>query len=109
MAVTKTTYINTELEWAEEQLVTWKAYVDANPLHMLKDRIEWKPTSKGGLIPMVIASIEAQGRFIQDTMKNYLSLLEVVDNLRNKEEAKIDIRGKVKLGSQAEEFLKRRK
>lgn len=109
MAVKKTTYINTELTWAEEQLVTWKTYVDANPLHMLKDRIEWKPTSKGGLIPMVIASIEAQGRFIQDTMKNYLALLEVVDNLRSKEEAKIEVRGKTKLGTQAEEFLKRRK
>ena len=110
MAVKKTTYINTELSWAEQQLVTWKAYVDANPLNELKDRIEWKPTAKGGLLPMVIASIEAQGRFIQDTMKNYLSLLEVVDDLRNKEESKkVEIRGKTKLGSQAEEFLKRRK
>jgi hypothetical protein len=109
MAVKKQSYINTELEWAEQQLITWRAYVDANPLHELKDRIEWKPTSKGGLIPMVIASVEAQGRFIQDTMKNYLSLLEVVDNLRSKEEAKVEIRGKVSLGSQAEEFLKRRK
>jgi len=108
MAVTKKSYINTELIWAEEQLASWKLYVDANPLHELKDRIEWKPTAKGGLMPMVIASIEAQGRFIQDTMKNYLSLLEVVDNLRNKEDAKIEVRGKTKLGSQAEAYLKRR-
>ena len=42
-AVKKTTYINTELDWAEQQLTSWKAYVDANPLHELKDRIEWKP------------------------------------------------------------------
>lgn len=109
MAVKKQTYINTELEWAEQQLVTWRAYVDANPLHELKDRIEWKPTAKGGLLPMVIASVEAQGRFIQDTMKNYLSLLEVVDNLRSKEEAKVEVRGKTNLGSQAERFLKERK
>lgn len=87
------TYINTELEWAEEQLITWKAYVDKNPLHELKDRIEWKPTSKGGAMPMVIASIEQQGKFIQDTMKNYLTLLEVVDNLREKEEKKLELRG----------------
>jgi len=109
MAVKKTTYINTELEWAEQQLVTWKLYVDGHPLNLLIDRIEWKPTAKGGMMPMVIASIEAQGRFIQDTMKNYLSLLEVVDNLRSKEEAKVEIRGKSPLGAQAEEFLKRRK
>jgi hypothetical protein len=57
------------------------------------DRIEFKPTAKGGLIPMVIASIEAQGKFIQETMKNYLSLLEVVERLREKEEAKKEARG----------------
>lgn len=93
MAIKKTTFINTELSWAEEQLHSWKSYVDANPLHELKDRIEWKPTAKGGVIPMVIASIEAQGKFIQETMKNYLSLLEVVDKLRTQEEAKKEARG----------------
>lgn len=93
MAKKANNYISTELEWAEEQLSTWRAYVDKNPLHELKDRIEWKPTSKGGMLPMVIASIESQGKFIQDTMKNYLSLLEVVDKLREKEEAKKEARG----------------
>lgn len=93
MATKKTTFINAELEWAEEQLHSWKAYVDANPLHELKDRIEWKPTAKGGMLPMVIASIEAQGKFIQETMKNYLALLEVVDKLRTQEEAKKEARG----------------
>ena len=93
MTIKKTTFINAELEWAEEQLYSWKSYVDANPLHELKDRIEWKPTAKGGMLPMVIASIEAQGKFIQETMKNYLSLLEVVDKLRTQEEAKKEARG----------------
>lgn len=110
MATTKkTTYINAELDWAEEQLSSWKQYVDANPLHQLKDRIEWKPTSKGGMLPMVIASIEAQGKFIQETMKNYLALLEVVDKLRKIEEAKIEVRGNGELSSMAEDFLKNRK
>ena len=87
----KTTYINTELDWAEQQLSSWKQYVDANPMHELKDRIEWKPTSKGGMLPMVIASIE------------------VVDKLREKEESKIEIRGNGDLGSMAEDFLKGRR
>ncbi len=91
--LTKTTYINTELDWAETQLLSWKQYVDANPLHELKDRIEWKPTAKGGTIPMVIASIEAQGKFVQETMKNYLALLEVVERLRTLEESKKQARG----------------
>jgi hypothetical protein len=107
--IKKTTFINTELEWAESQLVSWKQYVDANPLHELKDRIEWKPTAKGGMLPMVIASIEAQGKFVQETMKNYLALVEVVDKLRNAEEAKVEIRGKGELSGSAEEFLKNRR
>jgi len=109
MALNKTTYIKTELDWAEQQLSSWKEYVDANPLHLLKDRIEWKPTAKGGMLPMVIASIEAQGKFVQETMKNYLALLEQVDKLREKEEAKkIETRGGQELGSMAEDFLKGR-
>lgn len=102
-------YISAELQWAEQQLASWKAYVDAHPLHTMTDRIEWKPTSRGGMIPMVIASIEAQGKFIQETMKNYLALLEVVDKLREKEEAKIETRGRIELSSIAEEFVNKRK
>lgn len=92
MAAKKNSFITDDLEWAESQLTSWKAYVDANPLHELKDRVEWKPTSRGGSIPMVIASIEQQGKFIQETMKNYLSLLEIVDRLREKEEMKKEAR-----------------
>jgi hypothetical protein len=105
----KTTYISVELSWAEQQLQSWKAYVDSHPLHELKDRIEWKPTSKGGMLPMVIASIEAQGKFLQETMKNYLALLEVVDRLRKIEETKVEIRGKAEMSTMAEEWLKNRK
>jgi hypothetical protein len=109
MAVKKNTYVSAELDWAEEQLASWKQYVDANPLHELKDRIEWKPTAKGGMLPMVIASIESQGKFVQETMKNYLALLEQVDKLREKEDAKkIETRGGAELGSMAEDFLKGR-
>jgi hypothetical protein len=61
------------------------------------------------MLPMVIASIESQGKFIQETMKNYLALLEVVDKLREKEESKIEIRGNGDLSSMAEDFLKGRK
>jgi len=106
---TKTTYINTELDWAEEQLSSWKAYVDANPLNLIKDRIEWKPTVKGGTMPMVIASIEAQGKFIQETMKNYLALLEVVDKLRKVEVAKVEVRGNGEMSSMAENWVRNRK
>jgi hypothetical protein len=108
MAVKKNTYITAELDWAENQLESWKTYVDDHPLHLMTDRIEWKATARGGTIPMVIASIEAQGKFIQETMKNYLALLEVVERLREKEEAKVEVRGKTDLGVQAKQFLDKR-
>lgn len=93
MATKKNSFISTELEWAEEQLHTWRAYVDKNPLDKLLDRVVWKETKAGGSMPMVASTIESQGKFIQDTMKNYLSLLSVVDELREKEAQKQEKRG----------------
>lgn len=88
MAKAKGNYISVELDFAEEQIRTWKEYVLNNPINSLKDRIEWKSTKTGGSIPMVVASIEQQGKFLQDTMKNYLALLAEVDRLREKEDQK---------------------
>lgn len=93
MAAKKQIFTEIELAWAEAQLLTWKQYVDANPLNELKDRMSYKTTSTGGSVPMTVASIEAQGKFIQDTMKNYLSLLKQVDEMRAIEEAKKEARG----------------
>lgn len=89
---TKTKYINAELDWAEEQLQSWRDFMDANPIHLLEDRIQWR-TTKSGTYPSVVASVEQQGKYIQDMMKNYLSLLEVVDKLREIEEKKKEARG----------------
>lgn len=94
MATKRQTYINAELEWAEQKLLEWKQYVDENPFQHMKDRIEWKPTAKGGMIPMVIASIESQIKCVRDTMKEYLVLLEQVDKMRQTEEhKKKDVKG----------------
>jgi hypothetical protein len=83
--------------------------VDNHPLNTLSDRVEYKMTANGGSIPMVIASIEQQGKFIQDTMKNYLALLKEVDLMRQLEEKKVEVRGKAEMSTQAEEWLKNRK
>lgn len=88
MAVKRTTYADTELLWAERQLESWKAYIDANPLHELKDRIKNRETKTGGIVPMVVASIEQQLKSIQETMKNYLLLLREVEAMREKQAAK---------------------
>ena len=95
MAVAKKeVFVGVELEWAEKQLQEWKEYVDVNPLVALKDRVGYKSTANGGQIPYVISSIEQQGKFLQDTIKNYLNLLKQVDDMRKmEEEKKIKARG----------------
>jgi hypothetical protein len=99
MPTKKNNYITAELDFAEDQLATWKQYVLDHPIDQLKDRIEWKKTKTGGVMPMVIASIEQQGKFIQETLQKYLALLEVVNNLREKEEAKVTARGGKEISS----------
>jgi hypothetical protein len=86
------TYINTELDWCEKKLEEWKKYIDDNPINILKDRIIKKQTAKGS-ISIISATVESQIKSIRDTMKEYLQLLEVVNNLREKEEAKKEARG----------------
>lgn len=92
MAASKNKFIKVELDWAELQLETWKNYIDKHPFETMEDRVKWKETKNGGALPIVIASIESQQKNIRDTMKDYLSLLEIVDRLRSAEQAKEDMR-----------------
>lgn len=96
----KTTYIDIELEWAEEQLKSWKKYIDDNPINELDDRATG---------PKTVQTIEAQGKYIQDMLKNYLALLKEVDGMRAAEATKLELRGKAELNLEQEEFLKNRK
>lgn len=95
---TKNKFITIELEFAEAQLNTWKAYVEKTPFETLVDRVVWKETKNGGAMPMVAATIESQQKNLRDTMKDYLSLLEVVDRLRQAEAKKaIETRGGIEI------------
>jgi hypothetical protein len=53
---------------------------------------------------MVIASIEQQIKSVRDTMKEYLALLDVVDKLREKEEAKAEVRGSQEINGKMSKF-----
>ena len=89
----KTNYINAELDWAETKLQEWQEYIDANPIHLLQDRTEIEEIKTGTRVK-VIATIETQGKYIQEMMKNYLSLLSDVNKLREVEEKKKEARGR---------------
>lgn len=95
---TKNKFITVELDFAEKQLETWKAYVEKTPFEKLTDRVVWKETKNGGAMPMVAATIESQQKNLRDTMKDYLSLLEIVDRLRQAEAKKsIETRGGIEI------------
>jgi hypothetical protein len=93
MAKKQETYINAELQWAEQKLKEWRGYIDDNPINQLEDRVIERATPKG-VTSLISATIESQVKSIRDTMKEYLQLLEVVDRLREKEEVKKEARGK---------------
>lgn len=93
MAKKVNSYISVELEWAEAQLRTWREYVDANPLHLIDDRWGKKEMPKGGYAWVVTGTREQQIKMVQETMAKYLQLLEIVDKLREKEEAKAEAKG----------------
>lgn len=95
MATTKKNlYISAELDFAEEQLGTWQAYIKANPIETLDDRWGRKEMPKGGFAMVVTATKEQQIKCVQDTLGKYLQLLEIIDKLRAAEEAKKkDVKG----------------
>lgn len=88
MAAKKNNYISLELEYAEHMLGKWKDYLDANPLDKIEDRWGKKEMPKGGHTWVVTGTKEQQIKCVQDTLVRYLQMLEVVDKLREKEEAK---------------------
>lgn len=91
--ITKNSYISAELDFAENQLSSWKEYIEANPIHEIEDRWGKKEMPKGGFAHVVTATAEQQIKCVQDTLAKYLQLLEVVDKLREKEELKKEARG----------------
>lgn len=109
MATSKALLIEYELEFLETKLQELKEYIQANPFNSLSDRLAWKETKGGSAIPICIANKEAQRKDLTQALKDYAEILRTVDAMREKEAAKVEVRGKAELGSMAEDFLKNRK
>lgn len=88
MATKRDIYITAELDFATEQLEGWRRYMEANPIEHIEDRWGKKEMPKGGFTMVVTSSREQQIKCVQDTMEKYLKLCEVVNKLREAEEAK---------------------
>lgn len=102
-------YIGFELDWLQEKAEQLKAYVDDHPFNELEDRIRLKETSRGGVIPVLAASIENQIKSLTQALKDYAQIIEVIDSLREKDSKKVETRGKTVVSVQAEEWLEGRK
>lgn len=105
----KSLLIEYELEFLENKLQELKGYIESNPFSQLTDRMAWKETKNGGSIPICIANKEAQRKDLTQALKDYAEILRTVDSMREKEESKVEIRGKGEMSSMAEDFLKNRK
>jgi len=61
-----------------------KNYVDNNPFDQMRDRVQMK-TTKTGVMPIVVASIEQQIKSIRDTLKDVLTLLPELNKMREED------------------------
>lgn len=96
MAVAKkSNYVSYKVEMLRNKADELEQYMIDRPFDKLTDRIEWKPTSKGGQIPMVIQTIEGQVKMLKEILKDLPSIIEAIDKLEQIEESK----KKVALGS----------
>lgn len=111
MATTKkkSLLIEYELEFLETKLQELKEYIEANPFSTLTDRMAYKETRTGGVIPICIANKEAQRKDLTQALKDYADILRTVDAMREKETAKVEVRGNGELSTMAEDFLKSRR
>lgn len=102
----KALLIEYELEFLEEKLKELKAYIKANPFDKLEDRMAYKETKGGGVIPICISNKENQRKDLTQALKDYAEILRTVDSMREKEENKIESRGKGTVTGQAAAWIK---
>lgn len=104
-AAKKDTYGEYEIKFLELKLKQLEAYIEANPLDELEDRMGTRE-SKYGPVEYCIANKEAQRKDLTQAMKDYADIAQTVMKMREIEAAKIETRGNAQLGTLAKEFLK---
>ena len=93
MAQKKTLLIEYELDFLEKKLQELKDYIESTSFSTLTDRMAYKETKAGGIIPICIANKEAQRKDLTQALKDYADILRTVDAMREKEDVKKEARG----------------
>lgn len=89
MATKKTNnYIVYELDFLEEKAEELKEYIRARPISKLEDRMAYKETKGGGVIPIVVANQEAQRKDLTQALKDYADIINMIAQMREKEDVK---------------------
>lgn len=81
-------YVEMELTWLEAKAQQLREYCDNNPIASLTDRMAYKETRGGGVMPMIVSTIEQQIKSIRDTLQDYIKIVDAIDKLREKEVGK---------------------
>lgn len=85
----KNSYVTVELQFAEEQLASWKQWLQDNSYNDIGDRKEVQLNKKtGGSFLTTVQTKEAIQKAHRDTLKEYLAMCEVLDRLRAVDEEK---------------------
>ena len=112
MATKTNTYstIGEELDWLEQKANEVKRYIEANPFDEVRDRdrVTKRTFSPDGEMIdeqyMLVAKIEDQHKSLLNCIKEYAQIVEVIEKLREKEAAKLEVRGDKELSHLAKKF-----
>jgi hypothetical protein len=88
MAKSKDTYVSYELEFLEKKAEELKQYVESHPFDSLDDRVRYREVRGGGMIPVVVSTIEQQITSLTKALKDYAEIIGTIAMMREKEEAK---------------------
>lgn len=106
MATKKPSYITLDLEWMEVQISALKEQVQnilANP----QDRYGPKELPNGKVVNAIIESRGDQLKTATAIMEKLPKMLQAIDELREKEDQKVEARGKKEINGQAKRWLKK--
>lgn len=83
----KKEFVVKELDFLESQVKSLRDFLDSNKIDTLTDRIGTR-MGKDGPVEYVVATIEAQSKNVRDSMKDYASLIGILNELRAAEDIK---------------------
>lgn len=101
----KQLYIIEELEWLEDRLREIKADIDSKPYAHITDRIVPLEGARG-TSETIAATEESQKKAQRDALREYTSLLEATNKLREQEEVKMQTRGGANVNSKMKRLVK---